>query len=847
MYEQHCLTQTSSRWRTIGRVRSLFALLFAAPTALTFRQSAPGDFQRKNGSNILLPQSGSTEQTIVTHTTIESFHIQIVQWRQEGKSLRDIANSLQELGLDIDHNAVGRYCAKAEISFTPPFAAPPTNSKSVLARGHEQIRSQPSGGEPMEPAAAEKEPTPTPNDTTRTHANTSCSLGVRVSSTSDQTGQISTAGPVFSTAAPFPILSHMETPTPPPVQDGQPFRFTAPIALPSTPALQPTPPPVQKVPPVRAIAPLAPPPLLSLRKPSKRMTDFPELHAVAQHIVWFASVGFTLPKIHSILTEQVGIQTTIEEISEYMDAAFWEFNPPGQVLPSMYSVKGSDGRWPDETGIYGFENSKNADVWKIGDFFEGTLILGASGSGKTTGSARNLARTFLKAQFGGLILTTKPGEADEWAKLITAMDRTTDISIVRVGGYLRLDVLAYESQRPGQAGRLSENLLHFFKNLLSVLSAKRGHVTNAAFWQSTGDQLLRNLLTVYLAAKFPLTIDGLAQFLTNAPLSAAEAHDNLWRQIPVFGPCLSEAERNATTPEAHRTLTILKEYWLHYYPTLASDTRSCIAIGFAAMVDALRSPEIHKLIAAQTTITPELIFDGHIVIVDLPINDFHEAGLLVQTAWKYLFQRAVLNRPDKSWGQRCRPVFLWEDECQNFLIDYDSEFNRVARDCRVARVMITQNINNLYDAFGGGDHARVKVESILGTLNTRIFHANGDLATNKWASESIGTFDKKTTETTTTPPQYHGLNPVKDMLFKMIKRPTVATTTHTKREPHVHPHEFSQLRPGGPANGMVTEAFITQVGRRFDSGNPYSKIAFKQLTVPSTDQTVEELKAALNP
>ncbi len=429
-------------------------------------------------------------------------------------------------------------------------------------------------------------------------------------------------------------------------------------------------------------------------------------------------------------------------------------------------------------------------------------------------------------------------------RLLPRTRRTAASRVICADAFLRLDMLAYESQQPGEGGRQIENLLNFFKNLVSVLSRRRGQIATPSFWQSTGDQLLRNLLSCFLAADMPATIDGLSQFLVSAPPNAAAAADPAWRQLPTFGHCLAEVERLATTPERQRTYQILREYWLHYYPTLASETRSCIAIGFSAMVDALRSPEIHKLIGSQTTITPESIFNGSIIIVNLPINQFHEAGLLVQTAWKYLFQRAALRRPDKALGDRCRPVFLWEDECQNFLIDYDAEFNRVARDRRVARVMISQNINNFYDAFGGGDAARVKAESILGTLNTRIFHANGDLATNEWASKSIGTREKHFQETSTTPPQYQGVNIVHKMLHGLFSKPSVTTTNRRVREPHIHPHEFAGLVPGGARSGMMTQAFITQVGRVHSNGLPYDNIHFNQIILPDAP-TQENLDACV--
>jgi len=745
--------------------------------------------------------------------TIESYRDQIAEWRSQGVSLRNIADQLKMRGLDIDHNIVNRYCKKEGIP-AAASARPEREDNAASPEGGLPAASSPGENGASTPLISSWNP---PKEPLRERANTHVFEGVR-------------AGPQISigTGAASLTVSLIETAS------------AAPQVTEGPSAVQPAP-TVREVNRVTA-APKFPSPL----SPVKRPLDFPEINSHRLEIGIFVSAGYSAEGIQFQCAQRWGLHASIEQFTDYIEAILREVNPPGQVASNLLTMFEQTAEWKNDAPIFGFGDVRSGDVWKLSDFFEGTLILGASGSGKTTGSARNLARAFLQAGFGGLVLTTKPGEAIEWIKMAMLTNRDNSLHVIRADAFLRLDVLTYECQRPGQGGRLTENLLHFFKNLVSVLSVKRGYVTNAAFWQSTGDQLLRNLLTVFLAANLPVTIEALSQFLTHAPLNANDAQEDQWRQIPVFGPCLAQAEEYATTEEARNTFQKLKEYWLHYYPSLPSETRACITIGFAAMVDSLRSPTIQKLIASQTTITPEGVLGGDIVIVDLPINDYHEAGLLVQTAWKYLFQRAALNRADKNRGNKCRPAFLWEDECQNFLIDYDAEFNRVARDCRIARVMITQNINNLFDAYGGGDAARVKVESILGTLNTRIFHANGDLATNKWASESIGTHEKHFTETSTTPPQYHGWDPIKSALFKMFKKPSVTTNTHRVRESVVHPHEFSQLRPGGRQNGMMPEAVITQVGRRFADGRSFSKVEFKQIIFPEQDfATREELQAAM--
>ena len=52
------------------------------------------------------------------------------------------------------------------------------------------------------------------------------------------------------------------------------------------------------------------------------------------------------------------------------------------------------------------------DIWTLEDAFQGTVIFGSTGSGKTSGSGQLLALKFLKAGFGGLVLCVDIEEAN---------------------------------------------------------------------------------------------------------------------------------------------------------------------------------------------------------------------------------------------------------------------------------------------------------------------------------------------------------------------------------------------------------------------------------------------------
>src|ERR1700731_2701494 len=81
--------------------------------------------------------------------------------------------------------------------------------------------------------------------------------------------------------------------------------------------------------------------------------------------------------------------------------------------------------WPLDLPLVGF-SKREADVWTLGDAFQGVLIMGENGSGKTSGSGELLARKYLKAGFGGLVLCFKTDEAALWRGYLRRAGREDD-------------------------------------------------------------------------------------------------------------------------------------------------------------------------------------------------------------------------------------------------------------------------------------------------------------------------------------------------------------------------------------------------------------------------------------
>lgn len=188
---------------------------------------------------------------------------------------------------------------------------------------------------------------------------------------------------------------------------------------------------------------------------------------------------------------------------------------------------------------------------------------------------------------------------------------------------------------------------------------------------------------------------------------------------------------------------------------------------------------------------------------------YHKVGRDAQIMFKYIWQRAMEKRNIAVNG---RPVFLWADEAQNFLHEHDAEFQATARSSRIATVYLTQNLPN-YFANMGGSHSEYKVKSFLGTLATKIFHANADIETNKYASDLIGEAYEEDISKSTSQNDGHisTSNTVSHKLVKIIR-----------------PETFHTLKTGGVKNNKFVQGIIHVQGMRLLYGFSFDKLFFHQ-------------------
>lgn len=373
-----------------------------------------------------------------------------------------------------------------------------------------------------------------------------------------------------------------------------------------------------------------------------------------------------------------------------------------------------------------------SDFLTVRDACQGILALGGVGSGKTSASGKAIATAYLRAGMGGLVLCAKPEEVALWKRYCSETNRSASLIVFdgKVPGY---NFIAAELARHGTAGL--NNVVEILMRALDMAraSSPSGARAGEAFWEDTTRQILRNSIEILYAATGTVRITDLLAFVRSAPISTEQMTDPGWQRSSRFFTLFGQAAATLDDAVGARC----SAYWQADYARLDPKTRGNILISLTTTLDRFNHGWLHQAFCSETTIVPELSFHGAVILMAFPALTHNEDGVLAQMLFKFLWQRAALNRNGLAPAQQERPIFLFADEAHTFLLPSDAEFLSTCRGSRVCAVFLSQNLPTFY-AKMGGENARDRVDHLIGNFATRIWHNNSCSVTNEAAARTIG-------------------------------------------------------------------------------------------------------------
>jgi len=492
-----------------------------------------------------------------------------------------------------------------------------------------------------------------------------------------------------------------------------------------------------------------------------------------------------------------------------------------------------------------FVNDPLVSPWTLRHAFEGVQIFGGIGSGKTSGSGRTIAMKYLKYGFGGLVLTVKHDEVDTWKEYCEAAGRIDDLLILEPSGKYNFNFLTYVSESVGKKEALTENVVEVLKTVIKASQEKDGGGNDNAFWETALDMLMFNVIDLCKLAYGQITVQLLYDIANTLPqmelttktpeqkeadskkatpfkTAHALAVANVEKELKQWHKDLSEEykeklKKTGSIKQAYlsdlanaRLLNTLNQFFFITLKNLNDKTRSIIDFMFSGFLFRLLREPIYSTFCKNTSnIAPENSLNGKIIVLNMPVKIYNKVGRDCQILFKYIWQRTMEKRRTKDNN---RPVFLWADEAQNFIHEHDADYQATTRSSRVSTVYLTQNLPN-YLAALDGKRGEYKVKSFIGTLGTKIFHANSDLDTNIYSSNLVGEKEYERTQ--------QGMSGGEENTGYSVNRTSAF-------EKVMRPEDFVGLKNGGKKNKEIVQGLVHVQGSSIFANDNFYIVKFLQ-------------------
>ena len=360
------------------------------------------------------------------------------------------------------------------------------------------------------------------------------------------------------------------------------------------------------------------------------------------------------------------------------------------------------------------------------DCAQNFVCFGGTGSGKTTRfingmlfqmmAARTLDKQGEREYFGGLIFDVK-GDFCKSVYEIAKMVGGRPIYTVGVGAD-RLKVNLLAGLTPATA-----------TDFLRSAYALGGSRSNDSVWLDSALELTQSVLTILEQTAAGYTIKGLYEFIFDAEKRSkfmAEAQENV--------SCIADKTDF--------------EHAIYYYENVYSkyDEKLIKSVEFtlSPVIKAFQTVELSDAFCNTDPVKnydlKDILNNGDIVLVDLPLVKFGKAGKTVYTLLKLRYFNLMQSRHADETLNKDRFCFFLCDEYQELISSTgsaglsDGNFWDKSRSSRMIGIISAQSIAAFETAIGD----RTKTQTILSNFVQKICFRTGEEQTIRYFSETIG-------------------------------------------------------------------------------------------------------------
>jgi len=482
------------------------------------------------------------------------------------------------------------------------------------------------------------------------------------------------------------------------------------------------------------------------------------------------------------------------------------------------------------------------DAFRHVDAVIGCMILGAPGSGKSSGSGKMLRDSYLSCEwlgcggYGFLVLTAKVTETESWLQAASKAKRQDDLIIVNEQNDWRCNLIAYLLDKGESIEQVVKRIIKAVKSSSGTLNQSSGGA--AEYFDKALEQLLTNSITLLQAAGEDVTFANIYLLVRNAPIEpdkirliksfksfedAKNAPIEQLAQLNFFDSCAIIAHDMVNKSDDDFASYEVEEALLFFfsdYAQMPANQRQAVYATLTANIDPLARGVYNKLFSGETNFTPEDSRAGKIIVLDIPVNKYDYVGKFAQNLFKSIWLSDLMKQAPTEQTKICS---LWLDEYQNFIEESDMIAFSQSREYLIAPVVLTQNLPAL---FARTNDKQSLAKGINGSLVNKIFHANNDVDTNQWAADLIGQ-EWKEQYSFSRSDNKADKDILNDMIFDNPSQ-TLSSSTSKTRTYKIEPNRFNTLFRGGFDYDLRVQAIITST-RIFEATNTdYMLIEFQQ-------------------
>lgn len=321
----------------------------------------------------------------------------------------------------------------------------------------------------------------------------------------------------------------------------------------------------------------------------------------------------------------------------------------------------------------------------------GVIVFGKTGSGKTSGPGQYLALHYLQAGFGGIVFCVKPDEGSTWVEYAQTAGRSQDVIRITTSADNQywFDFLAWEMEQPGSS---TQAIVKMIAESAAVLRKEgSGNGSNEQFWEASSNDLVKNAIDLLKLAfhearvlvdqghlpadewlpPYQPTILTLLELITSAGTKAEDFDNKLAIEQSLNLKCLQLAKKVAAFHSKSNTkrskdlvndFKLTVNFWKNEWAkpgdsklrdNITAFARSTMTLLERGAVASLfhRVQQVNPLtqkLEWVDTVTPDMLGEGKIIIVDVPVNKYGEVGKLAACIWKYVVQRFIERRRPSS-------------------------------------------------------------------------------------------------------------------------------------------------------------------------------------------------------